>query len=273
VWSRQGGYLLLSDLPSNVVLKWQAGRALELFLSRSGYSGTEPFTGELPGSNGLAFDPGGRLVLCEHGDRRITRLEADGRRTVLANRYEGRRLNSPNDLVFNSKGDLYFTDPPFGLPRGADDPARELDFSGVFRLDPGGRLTLLTQALSGPNGIALSPSEKTLYVADTAGPRSGWFAYDVNEDGTLAKGRAFAATPAWARARIGVHDGLKTDLAGNVFASGPGGIHVFAPDGTHLGSIEVAEPATNVAWGDDGSVLYITSSTALYRIQTLVRGF
>lgn len=272
VWSKKDGYLLFSDMPSNSVFKWQRGTGVELFLKPSGYSGSEPFKGALPGSNGLAFDLAGRLVLCEHGDRRITRLEPDGRKTVLADRYNGKRLNSPNDLVFNSKGDLYFTDPPWGLPRGFDDSGKELDFSGVYRLSVDGTLTLLTQKVSSPNGIAFSPSEKTLYISHSDITAPGWRAYDVDGDGTLSNGRIFADTPAWARTKPGgPPDGLKVDRSGNVFATGPGGMHVFAPDGTYLGSIKFGD-ATNVAWGNDGSVLYITTRTAVYRIQTLTKG-
>lgn len=266
VWSKKGGYLLFSDLGANSVFKWQRGAGVELFLKPSGYSGSEPFKGDYPGANGLAFDLAGRLVLCEHGDRRITRLESDGRKTLLVDRYKGKRLNSPNDLVFNSRGDLYFTDPPYGLPRGVDDPGKELDFSGVYRLSVDGTLTLLTQTIGAPNGIALAPSEKTLYISDF-----GWSAFDVDDDGSLSNGRIFADLPAWARTRPGVRDGLKVDRSGNVFATGPGGIHVFAPDGTHLGSIKV-DDVTNLAWGDDGSVLYITTGSAVYRIQTHTKG-
>jgi gluconolactonase len=270
-WNKKDGHLLFSDLPSNSIFRWQRGSGAQLFLRPSGYSGSEPFAGSSPGSNGLAFDSAGRLVICEHGDRRITRLERDGRRSVLVDRYDGKRLNSPNDLVFNSRGELFFTDPPYGLPRSFADPGRELDFSGVYRLSTDGRLTLLTRDVSAPNGIALSPSEKTLYLSNSDAARPAWIAYDIAPDGTLMNGRVFAETPAWARGRAGVHDGMKVDRAGNVFASGPGGIHVFAPDGAHLGSIELPA-ATNLAWGDDGSVLYITTSTALYRIQTLTKG-
>ena len=271
VWNKRGAYLLFSDMPANAIYKWEPSTGVHLYLKPSGYSGTEPFGGENPGSNGLAFDAAGRLVICEHGDRRITRLEADGSRTVLVDRFEGLRLNSPNDLAFDSRGDLYFTDPPYGLPATFDDPAKELSFSGVYRLSRDGELTLLTRELTGPNGIAFSPSGKQVYISDTAGEEPGWMAYDVSEDGTLANGRRFLTTPAWATHGHGARDGLKVDRSGNIFATGPGGIHVFSPDGTHLGSVKVHE-ATNLAWGDDGSMLYITSKSALYRIQTLTRG-
>lgn len=271
VWDKVNGALLFSDMAANAIFRWRAGESVHVFLQLSGYMGAEPFRGRLPGSNGLTFDPAGRLVLCEHGNRRITRLEPDGSRTVLVDRFRGRRLNSPNDLVFNSKGDLYFTDPPYGLPGAFDDPGRELDFSGVYRLSADGQLTLLTDELKGPNGLAFSPSEKTLYVSDSDASEPGWFAFDVNDDGTLANRRGFLTTPPWARTSPGARDGLKVDRLGNIFAAGPGGIHVFADDGTHLASIKVQD-ATNLAWGEDGSVLYITSSTTVYRIRTLTSG-
>jgi gluconolactonase len=272
VWNKRGGYLLFSDLGANAIYSWKPGSGIELYLKPSGYSGAELSGGDTPGSNGLALDAAGRLILCEHGDRRITRLEADGSRTVLADRFQGRRLNSPNDLASNSNGDLYFTDPPYGLPAAFDDPAKELPFSGVYRLSTTGELTLLTQEIAGPNGIAFSPSGKHVYISDTAGSEPGWVTYDVKDDGTFANGRRVLATPAWARGNTsGVRDGLKVDRAGNIFATGPGGVHVFAPDGTHLGSVKVRD-ASNVAWGDDGSTLYITSPSALHRIRTLTMG-
>jgi gluconolactonase len=271
VWNKNGGYLLVSDLPSNAIFKWQRGAGLELFLHPSGYSGTVRFEGSAPGANGLAFDLEGRLVVCEHGDRRITRIEVDGSKTVLADRYNGKRFNSPNDLVFGSNGDLYFTDPPFGLPGMFADPRRELVFSGVYKLSAAGVLTLLTADIAAPNGIALSPSESILYVSNADPRQPAWFAYDIADDGSLKNRRVFAITPAGARSRSGPHDGMKVDRSGNVFATGPGGLHVFAPDGSHLGSIDVQD-ATNVAWGDDGTVLYITTRTAVYRLPTLTKG-
>ncbi len=244
---------------------------MTLFVSKSGYSGSAPFGGREPGSNGLAFDAQGRLVLCQHGDRRIARREPDGRLVALAERYEGRRLNSPNDLVFRSNGDLYFTDPPFGLPKTYEDPAKELAFQGVYRVSPGGRVTLLTRELNGPNGLAFSPDERTLYVSNAEAARPVWMAYPVRADGTLGPGREFANARAWVREGDGLPDGLKTDRAGNVFAAGPGGIHVFASDGTRLGRIETGVPTGNLNWGGDGSVLYVTANHWIARISTRTR--
>jgi gluconolactonase len=272
VWHRQGKYLLFSDIPNNAVFKWQENDGVSLFLRPSGYSGTALFSGREPGSNGLAFNAAGHLVLCEHGDRRVARLEVDGRKTTLADRYQNKRLNSPNDLVFKSNGDLYFTDPPFGLPGAFDDPHKELRFSGVYRLARSGELTLLTTALRAPNGIAFSPDEKTLYVSNADPQRAVWMAYDVRDDNTLANGRVFFDATAWTTSKKGLPDGLKVDQSGNLFATGPGGLYIFAPDGTHLGSIEMDVPTANVAWGGDGSILYVTADTALYRIALRTKG-
>jgi gluconolactonase len=271
-WNRAGGYLVFSDIPNNSVFSWHNATGIGLFLKPSGYTGPAPFRGREPGSNGLTFDSAGRLVLCEHGDRRIARLESDGRKTVLADRYEGKRLNSPNDLAFTSNGDLYFTDPPFGLPQTFDDPLKELDFSGVYRLLRNGTLMLLSRDLRAPNGIAFSPSEKTLYVSNADPNHAVWMAYDVRTDGTLGPGRVFFDATAWTRTKKGAPDGMKVDHQGNLFTAGPGGLHVFAPDGTHLGSIETGGIVSNAAWGDDGSVLYLTADTAIYRIALTTKG-
>src|SRR6266536_2770009 len=253
VWDSKNGVLLFSDVPRNVILQWKERTGVSERVRASGYSGKEPFAGREPGSNGLVFDRQGRLVTCQHGDRRIVRREPDGRVTVIADRYEGKRLNSPNDLVFNSKGDLYFTDPPFGLPGTFDDPAKELPFQGVYRVTPDGRVTLLTKDLSAPNGIGFSPDEKTLYISNSDRKRPIWMAYPVLPDGTLGSGRQFAEASAWVKETEGVADGLKLDKNGNVFGAGPGGIHVFAPDGTRLGRIETGVKTGNLNWGvDDG---------------------
>lgn len=273
VWNSKTGALLFSDIPNNVVHKWREGEGLSDFLRPSGYTGSEAFTGREPGSNGLTFDAKGRLVLCQHGDRRVARMDGLGRFTTLADRYEGKRLNSPNDLVYKSNGDLYFTDPPYGLPETFTDPRRELGFNGVYRLTPNGRLTLLVRDLKAPNGIAFSPDERTLYVAQSDPERPVIMAYPVEDDGTVGTGRVLLDTIGEAQAgKKGLPDGLKVDLQGNLFATGPGGVLVIAPDGTHLGTIETGVPTANVAWGDDGSVLYITANDLLYRIKTATKG-
>lgn len=270
VWNRPGEFLLFSDVPNNAIIKWKAGDGASVFLKSSGYTGAESFTGREPGSNGLTFDSEGRLVFCQHGDRRISRLEKDGSRTTLVDNYQGKRLNSPNDLVFKSNGDLYFTDPPFGLPKSFDDPAKELPFQGVYRLSRDGKLTLLTKEIKAPNGIAFSPDEKKLYVADSA--RALWFVFDVREDGTLSEGKVLFDGAEQSKGRPGVADSLKVDASGNIFGAAPGGLFVIAPDGTLLGRFDLGTATGNCAWGEDGSTLFITSNSILYRIRLNTKG-
>jgi gluconolactonase len=272
VWDRRRRALLFSDIPGNAVHAWREGSGTSVFLRASGYTSTPPFAGREPGSNGLTVDMAGRLVLCQHGDRRIARLEPDGHTVTLADRYQGKRFNSPNDLVYASNGDLYFTDPPFGLARAFVDPARELPFSGVYRLGARGELALLTAELTAPNGIALSPSERTLYISNADASRPVWLAFDHADDAGLGAARVlFDATP-WIAGRRGLPDGMKTDHGGNLFAAGPGGVFVFAADGTHLGLIETGEATSNTAWGGDGSTLFVTAGRAVYRIRLTTRG-
>jgi gluconolactonase len=266
----EGGFLLFSDVPENTVFKWTKDAGVKVFLRPSGYTGSGSRGGE-PGSNGLLRDPEGRLVLMQHGDRRVARLEG-GKFATLADKYQGKRFNSPNDGVFKSNGDLYFTDPPYGLEKGVDDPARELDFQGVYRVSKDGQVTLLTKELSRPNGIAFSPDESTLYVANSDPERAIWMAYPVKDDGTLDKGRVFSDATKWVKTRKGLPDGMKVDAHGNVFASGPGGILVFSPDGTHLGTFDTGEATANCAWGEDGSTLFITADMYLGRVRLSTNG-
>lgn len=270
VWSRAGNYLLFSDVPNNRIIKWKAGEPAQTFLEPSGYSGKEKFTGREPGSNGLTFDREGRLVFCQHGDRRISRLEKDGKWTTLVDNYQGKRLNSPNDLVFKSNGDLYFTDPPYGLPQTFNDPKKELPFQGVYRLSRDGKLTLLTSEIKAPNGIAFSPDEKKLYVADSAS--ATWFVFDVKKDGTLSPKRVFFDGNEASKGLRGGADGLKVDVHGNLFATAPGGLFILAPDGTLLGRFDLGTPTGNCAWGEDSSTLFITSNTLVYRIRLQTKG-
>lgn len=274
VWNRKEGYLLFSDIPNNAIIKWQEGKGESVFLQPAGYSGKTPFTGHEPGTNGLIYDSEGHLVACDHGERRIYVLEADGKtKKTLADKYNGKRLNSPNDLVYKSNGDLYFTDPPYGLPKGMDDPARELDFCGVYRLSKDGKLTLLTKEITRPNGIAFSPDEKKLYVASSDPDKAILMVYDVQPNGTIANGKVFFDATTWAKEkRPGLPDGLKVDKDGNLFATGPGGVHIFSPDGKHLGTFDTGAPTSNVAWGGDGSTLYITANTALLRVKLNTKG-
>ncbi len=271
VWVRQGEpepHLLFSDIPANAIKKWSTSEGVTDFMNPV-YDG-DPGERTQVGSNGLLIDGEGRLILCEHGNRRVSRIEADGSITVLADRYDGKRLNSPNDAVFHSNGWLYFTDPPYGLAGQDEDPTKELNFNGIFRLSPEGEVQLLVSDQTRPNGIGLSPDERTLYVANSDGNQKVWFAYDVLEDGTLGPGRVFFDVNA--ESAPGAADGMTIDRNGNLFATGPGGIWVISPDGRHLGSIQPDEVPANAAWGDDGSTLYMTARTGLYRVRLTTGG-
>ena len=272
VWMKDGGYLLFSVLPQNAIMKFKPGEKLSLFMQPAGYTGVVPYGAE-PGTNGLAVDAKGRLICCEHGDRRISRLETDGGKRTLVDNYEGKRFNSPNDLVIKSNGDIYFTDPPYGLPKGWDDSRRELDFCGVYRYSGDGKLTLLTKEQTRPNGIAFSPDEKILYVAQSEPKKATWTAYKVKNDGTLGAGKLFFDSTDWVKqGKPGLPDGLKLDKQGNLWATGPGGVHIFDPKGKLLGSLETGEACGNCAWGDDGSTLYIVADMYLCRVKTTTKG-
>jgi len=272
LWDAGRKTLLFSDIPRNVVMQWSDAGGVSRFLERSGYTGAAPFTGKEPGSNGLTFDLQGRLTLCQHGDRRVSRREADGSMVALATAFEGKRLNSPNDLVYDRQGALYFTDPPYGLPGTFTDPTKELPFQGVYRVSPEGKISLLTKELEAPNGLAFAPDYKTLYVANSQKHNAIWKAYPVNADGSLGAGRVFADATKLYQEGDGVPDGLKLDEKGNLFATGPGGVLVYAPDGTLLGRILTGVPTANVAWGEDGSTLFVTANHRVLRLRTKTRG-
>ena len=274
IWVRDGGLLLFSDPNSNIIYKYAPGRdgagELSIFRQPSGYSGADIAEFGQPGSNGLTLDPQGRLTINEHGNHRVTRLEKDGTLTVLADSYNGKRLNSPNDLVYRSDGRLYFTDPPFGLPKFFDDPRKQLPFSGVFTFFKG-ELQLVSTDFSGPNGIALSPDERYLYVANWDDKKKTVMRYQANADGTLSNGTLFfdmTSTPG-----EDALDGVKVDQKGNVYVSGPGGLWVLSPQGKHLGTIVPPRHPHNFAWGDDdGRTLYICARNGLYRMRLNVPG-
>lgn len=270
VWVKNEARLLFSDPNANAIYAWTPDNQVRLFRAASGYSGADVAEYRQPGSNGLTLDHQGRLVINEHGNRRVSRLERDGAFTILADRYQGLRLNSPNDLVYKSDGALYFTDPPFGLPRVYDDPRKEMPYCGVFRLKDG-KLQLLTTELVGPNGVCFSPKEDYLYVGDWDEANKVVLRFPVLHDGTLGKSEVFAdftANPGYEAI-----DGVKTDWMGNVYVCGPGGLWILSPEGTRLGVLKNVETPHNIAFGGvDGKTLFMTCHTGLYRVRLNVSG-
>jgi gluconolactonase len=264
------GYLLFSDPNNNLIYRLTPDGEVSVYLTKSGYTGADIGEFRQPGSNGLTTDEQGRLTICQHGNRRVVRLEKNGVTTVLADRFNGKRLNSPNDLVYRSDGALFFTDPPFGLPKFAEDPRREQPHFGVYSI-LGGRVQLVSTDFSGPNGLALTPDEKWLYVGNWDETRKVVFRYAVNSDATLGKGELFFdMTGAPGEDAI---DGIKVDQAGNVFVSGPGGLWILSSTGQHLGTLHGPEHPHNMAWGGaDRRMLYLAAQTGIYRIRLNIPG-
>ena len=264
------GYLLFSDPNRNVIYRCTPDGEVSVYRAKSGYKGVDIGEYRQPGSNGLTLDQDGRLTVCEHGNRRVTRIEPNGVLTVLADRFDGKRLNSPNDLVYRKDGALFFTDPPFGLPKFGDDPRRESPHTGIYALVDG-KLKLVSNDLTGPNGIAFSPDESSLYVGDWDEKRKAVMRYSIAADGSASEPTVFAdLTGAPGEDAI---DGLKVDVRGNVYVSGPGGLWIFAPDGRHLGTLSGPEHPHNLAWGDaDKQTLYWAAQSSIYRIRLNVAG-
>ena len=264
------GYLLFSDPNANTIYRWSPDGQVSVFRTKSGYAGVDVGEYGQPGSNGLTLDREGRLTINEHGNRRVVRLEKTGALTILADRYQGRRLNSPNDLVYRSDGALYFTDPPFGLPKVLEDPRKELPFSGVFCLI-NGELKVVSTDLAGPNGLAFSPDERYLYVGNWDPKKKVVMRYEVRPDGSLVNGQVFFdMTSAPGEDAL---DGIKVDQRGNLYVSGPGGLWILSPEGKHLGTLRGPEHPHNLAWGDDdGRTLYLAAQTGLYRIRLSIPG-
>ncbi len=270
VWVRDGGYLLFSDPNNNVIYRWSEEDGVSAYRTHSGYAGMNIGEYSQPGSNGLTLDSQGRLTINEHGNRRVTRLEKNGQLTVLADHYQGKRLNSPNDLVYRSDGALYFTDPPFGLPKFFEDPRKELPYSGVFCLI-NGELKLVSKDLTGPNGLAFSPDEKYLYVDNWDEKRKIIMRYDVHPNGTLSDGQVFL--DATNEPGEDASDGMKIDAKGNLYLSGPGGLWIVSREGKHLGTIVGPEHPHNLAWGgEDRKTLYLAAQTGLYRLTINIPG-
>lgn len=268
VWIKDSSYLLFSDVKQNTVFKWKDGEGLSIFLQPSGYTGRLPYSKE-PGSNGLTINKDGQLISCEHGDRRISSMPlSGGGKQTLAESYNGKRLNSPNDIIQGKTGDYYFTDPAYGLPEAA--AAQPM---GLYRLSPAGKVTLIA-TYPAPNGVAISPDGKILYLAQSHGDKAIIDAYPINADGSVGKSRLlYDATALSKQGLRGSPDGLKTDLQGNIFSSGPGGIIVINPAGKLIGRIETGDLTSNCAWGDDGGTLYMTVNSRLCRIKLSTRGF
>lgn len=274
VWIADGGYLLFSDVPQNRIHRWSPADGASVFMSPSGHpDGNVPGFRE-PGSNGLIRGPEGSILMADHGHRAIARVDLTTRaKTLLATRYEGRRFNSPNDLIQADDGALYFTDPPYGLEGLDQSPLKELPHNGVYRLSPDGVVTLLDDSLSLPNGVALSPDQRTLYVAVSDPQRAVIMAYDLAPDGRASASRVLRDfTGVVGPSSPGLPDGLAVDTRGHLFATGPGGVHVLTPDGRSLGRIDTGTAAANCAFGEDGRSLFITSGPFLARVRTLTRG-
>lgn len=274
VWVKSGGFLLFSDVPTNTVHRWHPKEGLSNFLKPSGYTGLGFFSNE-PGSNGLTINTNGELVSAEHGDRRISAmpLSGQGKRTI-ADKFEGKKFNSPNDVVQHSSGAYYFTDPPYGLASQQDtDPLKEQKLNGVYKVGVDGSVKIVVSDLKRPNGLAFSHDEKILYVAQSDQSAPTITAYAVNADGTVGEGRVFFDTKVlWAQGLRGGPDGLKVDKKGNVWTTGPGGVLVISPGGKLLGRIETGEATANCAFGDDGTTLYMTADFYLCRIKTSTVG-
>lgn len=265
VWDEKEQRLLFSDVPRNTIYQWKEGdKEASVYMTPSGYTGVAKYSGE-PGSNGLAMDSKGQLYFCEHGDRRVSYLTPNGGKRTLADNFEGKRFNSPNDLAIAANGDVYFTDPPYGMPgRENDSEFRELPFHGVFRVTPEGDVSLITRELDRPNGVALSPDGKVLYVAQSHGPAPIIMAYSLEDDGSVASSREFFNCKGLEGP--GAPDGIKVDAKGNVFSTGPGGCLIFNPEGKLLGRILCGRPTANVAFGEKGSRLYLTSDDRILRV-------
>jgi gluconolactonase len=263
------GYLWFSDVTGNVVRQWGPDGKITEILRPGGGENKEAPAGSFIGPNGMIHDKDGAVLLCQHSNRQIVRIAKDHQVSTFLDKFEGKRFNSPNDLVYKSDGSLYFTDPPYGLLKQDVDPKKQLKFNGVFRY-ANGKVQAIINDLTRPNGIAFSPDEKTLYIANSDDKRRVWMAYDVKPDGAVTNGRVFADVTA--EKEGGNPDGMKVDSLGNVYASGPAGIWVFSPTGKHLGTIKPGETPANCNWGDDGKSLYITAETGLYRIKLAVSG-
>lgn len=271
VWIESQKMLLFSDVPRDTIFKWTEDKGKEVYLTPSGYTDTVKRGGEM-GSNGLLLDKDGKLVLCQCGNRQMARMDAPLDKpapvyTSLANRYNGKKFNSPNDAVYNSKGELFFTDPPYGLEKQMEDPKKEIPFQGVYKVKTDGKVILVTDSLTRPNGIAFLPGEKTLIVANSDPRKPYWYAFDAGDNDTFSNGRIFVSAADRQKGEKGLPDGMKVDRNGNVFATGPGGIWIFNKEGKLLGKFRVPESTSNCAFSADEKTLYITNDMQVLRLK------
>jgi len=272
LWIEKHNMLLFSDVPMNTIFKWTEAKGKEVYLKPSGYTGNEPSPCKEPGSNGLLLDAAGNLILCQHGDRQMGKMDApldkpEAKFISLANKFTGKRFNSPNDAVFNSAGELFFTDPPYGLQTQDDtDPKKEIHFNGVYKVKTNGEVILLVDSITRPNGLAFLPGEKKLIVACSDPAKPNWYIYDVSGD-SLLNGKIFYSGVEEAKTMRGLPDGLKIDKNGNVFATGPGGINIFSSEGKKLGLIKFSDPTSNCALSPDEKILYLTNDMNLVRVK------
>jgi gluconolactonase len=273
LWIGSKNLLLFTDVPNNVIHKWTEENGVEVFLTPSGYTGSTPTVSREPGANGLTLDTQGNLIVCQHGDRRVSRYDGgfdkpEPKFTTIADKYEGKRLNSPNDVVVRSNGDIFFTDPPYGFKQLDSDPDKEIPHNGVYKVSTDGKVTLLVDSLTKPNGIALTPDGKTLIVANSDPEKAIWYAFDLGENDSLTNARVFYdATSLVNEDNKGLPDGFKIDKQGNVFASGPGGIWIFDKSGKVLGKVRLPNPTANCELSDDDKTLFITSNMNLLRVK------
>ena len=271
LWIEKHKMLLFSDVPKNTIYKWTEEKGKEVYLTPSGYTETIQRSGET-GSNGLILDLNSNLVLCQHGNRQMARMNSalnDPKPsfTTVAGTYLGKRFNSPNDAVYNSKGELFFTDPPYGLEKQMNDPEKEIPFQGVYKVKTNGEVLLLVDSVTRPNGIAFFPGEKQLIIANSDPAKPNWYIYDVSEAGTLHNGKIFYSVAGYDRSLKGLPDGLKIDKNGNVFASGPGGIYIFNSEGKKLGLFKLENATSNCALSTDEKMLYITNDKRVLRLK------
>jgi len=272
LWVEGQQMLLFSDVPMNTIYKWTEANGKEVYLKPSGYTGTEPSLCKEPGSNGLTFDKNGNLVLCQHGNRQMARMDApldkpDAKFITLADKYNGKRFSSPNDAVYNSAGELFFTDPPYGLQTQDDsDAKKEISFNGVYKVKTNGEVVLQVDSITRPNGIALTPDEKKLIVACSDGAHPNWYIFDISGD-SLINGKIFYSASEEAKTMKGGPDGFKIDKNGNVFATGPGGVYIFNSEGKKLGHIKLDDATSNIALSPDEKTIYITNDMYVLRLK------